>query len=52
MAHCHLGLGALYLRASTCEQAREHLTMAVTMFGEMDMLHWREQAKMAMTELA
>ena len=37
MAHCHLGLGALYRRAGTRQQAREHLTTAATMFGEMDM---------------
>jgi tetratricopeptide (TPR) repeat protein len=52
LAHCHLGLGALYRRAGTRQQAREHLTTAVTMFGEMDMLYWREQAGMAITELA
>jgi len=28
MAHCHLGLGALYRRAGTRQQAREHLTTA------------------------
>ena len=52
LAHCHLGLGKLYRRASKRDQAREHLRTAVTMFGEMDMLHWREQAKKAMAELA
>jgi Tetratricopeptide repeat len=43
-AHCHLGLGALYRCTGKREQAREYLTTAVTMFGEMDMLYWREQA--------
>ncbi len=51
MAHCHLGLGRLYRRAGK-QQAREHLMTAVTMFGEMDMRYWREQAEMAMLELA
>jgi tetratricopeptide (TPR) repeat protein len=52
MAHCHLGLGALYRRAGTRQQAREHLTTAVTMFGEMDMRYWREQAEAELKELA
>ncbi len=52
MAHCHLGLGALYRRAGQRQQAREHLTTAATMFGEMDMRYWREQAEVAITELA
>jgi class 3 adenylate cyclase/tetratricopeptide (TPR) repeat protein len=50
MAHCHLGLGALYRRAGTRQQAREHLTTAGTMFGEMDMRYWREQAEAEMKE--
>ena len=44
LAHCHLGLGALFRRAGTRQEAREHLTTAATMFGEMDMGFWREQA--------
>ena len=50
-ARCHLGLGGLYRRAAKRQEAREQLTTAATMFGEMDMRHWREQAEMAMTEL-
>ena len=52
MAHCHLGLGVLYRRAGKRQQAREHLTTAATMFGEMDMRFWLEQAEAAMKELA
>jgi class 3 adenylate cyclase/tetratricopeptide (TPR) repeat protein len=51
-AHCHLGLGELYRRADPRQEAREHLATAGTMFGEMDMRYWREQAEMAMSELA
>jgi tetratricopeptide (TPR) repeat protein len=51
LAHCHHGLGAFYRRAGTRQQAREHLTTAVTMFGEMDMRYWREQAEAEMREL-
>ncbi len=52
VAHCHLGLGKLYRHTGTRQQAREHLTTAGMMFGEMDMQYWREQAEIAMAELA
>jgi tetratricopeptide (TPR) repeat protein len=52
VAHCHLGLGALYRRAGKRQEAREHLTTAGTMFGEMDMRYWREQADAELKELA
>ena len=45
MAHCHLGLGQLYARTKKREQAREHLTTATTMYREMDMRFWLEQAE-------
>ena len=52
MAHCHLGLGTLYRRAGKREQAREHLTTATTMFRDMDMRFWLEQAEAELKELA
>jgi tetratricopeptide (TPR) repeat protein len=52
LAHCHLGLGALHRRTGKREQTREHITTARTMFGEMEMLYWRERAEMATTGLA
>jgi Flp pilus assembly protein TadD len=45
IAHCHRGLGVLYWRAGKREKAREHLTTGTTMFGEMDMRFWLEQAE-------
>jgi class 3 adenylate cyclase/tetratricopeptide (TPR) repeat protein len=45
IAHCHLGLGKLYWRTGQHEQAREHLTTAATMYREMDMTFWLEQAE-------
>jgi DNA-binding SARP family transcriptional activator len=45
VAHCHLGLGRLYRRTGKPEQAREHLTTATTMYREMDMRYWFEQAE-------
>ena len=45
IAHCHLGLGKLYRRASKQKQAHEHLTTATTMYGQMDMRFYFEQAE-------
>ena len=50
VAHCHLGLGKLYRRTGKGEQAQEHLTTATTMYREMDMRFWLEQAQAAMDE--
>jgi len=52
LAHCHLGLGKLYRRMGTRQEAREHITTAATMFGEMDMLFWLAQAEAELKELA
>ena len=52
VAHCHLGLGKLYRRTGECEQAQEHLTTATTMYREMGMTYWLEQAEAEMKELA
>ena len=45
VAHCHLGLGKLYGQTCEREQAHEHLTIAATMYREMDMRFWLEQAE-------
>jgi class 3 adenylate cyclase/tetratricopeptide (TPR) repeat protein len=50
VAHCHFGLGKLYRRFGKREQAHEHLTTATTMYREMDMRFWLEQAEAAMHE--
>jgi tetratricopeptide (TPR) repeat protein len=52
VAHCHLGLGKLALRTGKREQAREHLTTATTMYREMDMRFWLEQAQAELSALA
>jgi tetratricopeptide (TPR) repeat protein len=52
IAHCHLGLGKLYRQSRKLEQAREHLTIAATMYSEMDMRFWLEQAETRTTEKA
>jgi tetratricopeptide (TPR) repeat protein len=45
VAHCHLGLGRLYRQTGDRERAQEHLTTATTMYREMDMRFWLEQAE-------
>ena len=44
-AHCHLGLGKLYRRTADRATAREHMTIAATMYRTMDMRFWLEQAE-------
>jgi tetratricopeptide (TPR) repeat protein len=51
VAQCHLGLGKLSRRTSKRELAREHLTTATTMYREMDMGFWLDQAEVEMREL-
>src|SRR5262249_47365825 len=45
IAHCHLGLGRLYARTAQHEEARDHLTKAISMYREMDMSFWLEEAE-------
>jgi DNA-binding SARP family transcriptional activator/tetratricopeptide (TPR) repeat protein len=45
VAHCYLGLGKLYARTGKQPEAREHLTTATTMYREMDVRFWLEQAE-------
>ena len=52
VAHSHLGLGKLFARTGKREQADEYLTTATTMYHEMDMPFWREQAEVEMKRLA
>ncbi len=48
VAHCHLGLGKLYRRTGNTARAKEHLTTATTMYREMGMTFWLEQAEAEM----
>ena len=45
LAHCHVGLGKLYRRTDKRADAREHLTTATTMYREVGMTYWVEQAR-------
>ncbi len=48
VAHCHLGLGKLYRRTGKRDEAREHLANAATMYRDMGITYWREQAEAEM----
>jgi hypothetical protein len=52
VAHCHLGLGKLYRRIGKRDQARDHLTTATTLYYEMDMRCWLEEADGELKALA
>jgi class 3 adenylate cyclase/tetratricopeptide (TPR) repeat protein len=52
VAHCHLGLGKLYRRTGKRQEAHEHLTTATTMYREMGMTYWLEQAEVEQREAA
>jgi class 3 adenylate cyclase/tetratricopeptide (TPR) repeat protein len=49
VAHCHAGLGKLYRRTGKREHAQKEFTTAATMFRDMDMRFWLEQAEAEMT---
>ena len=49
VAHCHLGLGRLYRQTGKSDQAQEHLTIATTMYREMDMRFYLDQAEAEMS---
>jgi len=45
VAHCHLGLGKLSRSRGKDQQAQEHVATATTMYREMDMRFYLEQAE-------
>jgi class 3 adenylate cyclase/tetratricopeptide (TPR) repeat protein len=51
MAHSHLGLGQLYRRTGKGDRARAHLTDAATMYREMEMRFYLDQAEPEMRQL-
>jgi len=51
VAHCHLGLGKLARKTGRGEQAPEPLTTATTMYREMEMRFWLEQAEAEASKL-
>jgi DNA-binding SARP family transcriptional activator/tetratricopeptide (TPR) repeat protein len=51
VAHCHLGLGKLYRRTGERPESEQHLSTATTMYREMGMTYWLEQAATEVKEL-
>ena len=51
IAHCHLDLGTLSPYMGKQDPARKHLTIAATMYREMDMRFWLEQVMTVMQHL-
>jgi hypothetical protein len=52
VAHCHLGLGKLMRHTQDSVHAQEHLANAATMYREMGMRFWLEQAEAAREDVA
>ena len=51
MAHCHLGLGMLYLKMDRLEQTRAELSAAINLYHAMEMTFWLPQAETALAEV-
>jgi tetratricopeptide (TPR) repeat protein len=51
MAHCHLGLGTLYLKMGRPEQARAELSAAIALYRAMEMIFWLPQAEAALAQV-
>jgi tetratricopeptide (TPR) repeat protein len=48
VAHCHLGLGKVSRRIGKLQEAQGHLATTITMYREMGMRYWLEQAEAKM----
>ncbi|MGH8064168.1 MAG: ATP-binding protein, partial [Candidatus Entotheonellia bacterium] len=51
VAHCHLGLGKLYLKTEQREQARAELSTAIELYRAMEMTFWLPQAEAALAQI-
>jgi tetratricopeptide (TPR) repeat protein len=50
-AHCHLGLGTLYVQTGRPELARAELTAAIVLYRYMEMTFWLSQAEAALAQV-
>jgi len=48
VAHCHLGLGALYGKVGRQDQARAELSTAIELYRSMEMVFWLPRAEAAL----
>jgi class 3 adenylate cyclase/tetratricopeptide (TPR) repeat protein len=51
LAHCHLGLGALYVKIGRREQARTELGMAIDLYRAMEMTFWLPQVEATLAQV-
>jgi tetratricopeptide (TPR) repeat protein len=51
MAHCHRGLGMLYLKLGRGAQARPELSAAIALYRTMDMTFWLPQTEAALAQV-
>ena len=51
-AHCHLGLGTLYLKVAQRENARAALSTAIALYRAMAMSFWLPQAEAALAQVS
>jgi tetratricopeptide (TPR) repeat protein len=51
VAHCHKGLGNLYLKTKSSEEARPELAAAVELYRSMDMSFWLPEAESTLAEI-
>jgi hypothetical protein len=50
-AHCHLGLGTLYVKTGQRQQARVTRATAINLYRAMDMTFWLPQAKATLLQV-
>src|SRR5262249_32017218 len=50
-AHCHLGLGNLYLKSGQRDAARTELSSAIELYRAMEMTFWLPEAERALAEV-
>jgi tetratricopeptide (TPR) repeat protein len=51
VAHCHLGLGMLYVKLGSGEPARTALSTAIALYRAMDMTFWLPQAEAVLAQV-
>jgi tetratricopeptide (TPR) repeat protein len=50
-AHCHLGLGTLYIKTGKGEEARAELSAAIELYRAMEMTFWLPQTEAALAQV-
>ena len=51
VAHCHCGLGMLYLKLGRGAQAHPELSAAIALYRAMDMTSWLPQTEAALAQV-